>query len=242
MNSYTYSNDSLRRLPIFRRAGILSSMEVNRPQLQVSNPLRPFEKVAVKKLCPKCGSLFVTKKECEACGYQFWVDLLGEPFGARSFFVMRDDFTHQYRWVYRFAMTSWGKQHQALVKYRRTILKRFEILCGYFFDEFDKNKERRRLFIFEAQEIIHEYALIGGNLSDLWLIIEKGDHHPLFPQLAKKIEAQNQEPAAGIDLKNFLVEGRFLGTFTYSFLFKLGMGAAAIVLAAYLYMRAFLLS
>lgn len=210
------------------------------PQIKVSNPLRPFEKVVVKKTCPKCGSLFVTKKECEACGFQFWIDLLGEPFGVRSFFTLRDDFTHQFAWSYRFAAFQWGKNRDEIKKYRRTLNKRFEILCGYFFDSFDKDKERRRLFLFEAGELMQEYRLVGGQLSDLWLLMERGENHPLFPQLAERIYQLEESHKASFNLKQFLVENRFLGTFSYFFLMKLAFGCGAVVIAALFYMKAYL--
>ncbi len=218
-------------------------MEPSRAPLHVSNPLRPFEKVAVKKQCPKCGSLFVTKKECEACGFQFWVNLLGDPFGARSFFSLRDDFIHQYKWTYRMAFFTWAQYSKEIQKYKRMLIKRFEILCGYFFDEHDKDKERRRLFLFEANEIIGEYALVGGKLSDLWLILEKGEHHPLFQNLAQTIsQVQNEKSAHSIkESVELSLQKRFMGTFTYLFLLKLATGSVAVILAAYLYMKAFLL-
>lgn len=210
------------------------------PQIKISNPLRPFEKVAVKKVCPKCGSLFVTKKECESCGFQFWVDLLGEPFGVRSFFTIRDDFTHQYAWSYRFAAFKWGKDRDHIRKYRRALNKRFEILCGYFFDNFDADKERRRLFLFEASEIMNEYNLVGGQLSDLWLLMEKGENHPLFPQLAQRMHQLSEAPKESLNLKELLIHKRLMGTFSYFFLMKIAVGFGAVILAAFFYMKAYL--
>ena len=140
-------------MPIFSAAGMLSFMATEF-QKTTSSPLRPFERIQVKKSCPKCGSLFVTKKECESCGFQFWIDLLGEPFGERSFFNLRDEFHHTNTWYYRFAFLDSVKNSQVARRYKRSLYKRFEILCGYFFDEVDQNKERRKLFLFEANEIL----------------------------------------------------------------------------------------
>ena len=36
--------------------------------------------------CPKCSSIFVEDDYCEACGYRFNVDQLGQPFGQLSFY------------------------------------------------------------------------------------------------------------------------------------------------------------
>lgn len=202
-----------------------------------SNPLRPFERIQVKKTCPKCGSYFVTKKECESCGFQFWVDLLGDPFGERSFFNLREQFQHQYQWHYRFAFLKTVKESKVVKRYLRTLYKRFEILCGYFFDEFDKDKERRRLFLFEATEIMNEVSLWGGGLSQLWLMLEKGDHHPLFKKLASELQDIEGHSKSKINAKDLFLSGKLFGTFSYGFLFKVFTGFAAVTIAAFLFMK-----
>jgi hypothetical protein len=202
-----------------------------------SNPLRPFERVQVKKTCPKCGSYFVTKKECESCGFQFWIDLLGEPFGERSFFNLRDQFQHQYRWHYRFAFLSSVKTSKVAKRYKRSLYKRFEILCGYFFDEFDKDKERRKLFLFEATEIMNEVCLWGGSLSQLWLMLERGEHHPLFQVLSQELKGLDNQEKTKIDIKDLMVSEKFFGTFSYLFLFKISLGFSAVIGASYLFLK-----
>lgn len=202
-----------------------------------SNPLRPFERVQVKKTCPKCGSYFVTKKECESCGFQFWIDLLGEPFGERSFFNLRDQFQHQYSWHYRFAFLKSVKESQVAKRYKRSLYKRFEILCGYFFDEFDEDKERRKLFLFEANEIMNEVWLWGGSLSQLWLMLEQGEHHPLFQVLASELKQIDNQEKTKLNLKDIVVHEKFFGTFSYLFLLKVFTGFSAVIGASYLFLK-----
>lgn len=204
------------------------------------NPVRPFERLKVQRTCPKCGSYFITKKECESCGFQFWIDLLGEPFGEKSFFSLKDDFEHQYSWYYRFFFLNSVRNSKVVKRYKRSLLKRFEVLCGYFFDEFDQNKERRKLFLFEAKEIMNEIFLWGGSLSQLWLMLERGQYHPLFQGLAQELKQIESSRETKVKLKELVLNERLMGTFSYLFLGKLALAFSAIITASYLFLKVLL--
>ena len=218
-------------------ANVEKNIEKN---IKSTDPSRPFAKIKAKKQCPKCSSVFVTKKECESCGYQFWVDLLGSPFGARSFFNIRDEFQHRYTWLYRFSFLESVRKGSEVKKYHRSLIKRFEILCGYFFNEFDEDKERRKLFLFEAQEIMNEVNLWGGSLSQLWLMLEKGEKHPLFQNLSMNLKNLEQSRTSKVSLRDHFLGLKLYGTLTLPFITKIILGLSAVVMAAFLLMKVLL--
>ncbi|MCF8058742.1 MAG: hypothetical protein K9K67_05565 [Bacteriovoracaceae bacterium] len=215
-------------------------MAIIEKNIKSIDPSRPFAQVEPKKQCPRCASVFVTKKECESCGYQFWIDLLGEPFGARSFFNIRDVFQHQYKWLYRFSFLGSVRKSSHVSRYKRSLIKRLEILCGYFFDEFDEDKERRKLFLFEAREIMNEVFLWGGSLSQMWLMLEKGERHPLFQNLSSQLSELEQSRSLKVPIKEKIKAFRIYGTIPFVFITKLFIGISAIVLAAFLVMKVLL--
>lgn len=197
--------------------------------------LRRKEKV---KTCPKCRSVFVTESECEACGYQLKFDRLGEPFDHKSFFNTREEFQHRFKLQYLLGRTSFMKDNKELKRYLRTIKNRLVTLCDYFFESEDEDQERRKLFVFEAQEIIHELLLFGTQPSHLWLMLEKGEDHPFFQLLT--LELRNAPEADSYLLKDFFSRffseelKRFPSWKTFG---KLGLGAGFTIVAAWLVMK-----
>ena len=192
------------------------------------NALRPFEKIKITRVCPSCSSVFVTKKECESCGLQFWVDLLGEPFGERSFFVLKEDFELNCPFYLKWLPSGFFASHDTVKKYRRMLLKRFEVLLGYFFDEVEEDISRRKVFLFEADELVKEFLRVHGEASALWKMIERGEKHPLTQHLFRSLEFGG-DSLAGSGLSR-LYWRQFNQGLLKEFLFTV----AAVTVAAYL--------
>ena len=114
-----------------------------------------FTPITPKK-CRKCGSIYITDISCEACGFQFGFDPLGEPFSFRSFYYAYDDF---YGNCGTFKKLTWkikGKKYVPYIRYELTIKRRFNQLMHYFFKNVDKDKERRQKFSIEFFQLLSE--------------------------------------------------------------------------------------
>ena len=210
-------------------------MDLN--EIPISDYSAPLLGETKKKTCPKCSSVFVTEKECEACGYQLAFDALGEPFGERSFFNLKDELLHQYKFRYMAIRLNFLKKNPVIKKYERKCLKRLEVLCDYFFNQQDKDREKRRLFLFEAQEILKELVQLKIPKSYLWMILEKGEEHPFFETLSKELknDENEREEFWSLLLTNLPAPIRSFpswGTFL-----QLAVGAGSVVVAAYLVMK-----
>lgn len=165
----------------------------------IQNPFSLGERVTIKNQCPKCSSYFVENRVCEACGFRLDFDDLGEPFGEKSFFNLRDRFLHQFKGVAILMKVGLLSDHEEGQKFLRHILKRYNILCSYFFEKEDENLERRKLFLFESREIIATYLQLGGEVNKLWLKLEGNERSPIFEVLAMEIQTHDQKP----DFLNF---------------------------------------
>jgi len=149
--------------------------------LLINDPLRLGEKIQVKDVCPSCHSIYITKDHCEACGLQFGLDVIGEPFGAKSFFTLKDDFDLS---LNKLDHVQWNLAPDVFLKrsevkrYIRHMLKRFNDLSSYLFSLNlsqipERNDEPTRLFIFEAKEIMKEYQKFSPDLSSLYVLLKK---------------------------------------------------------------------
>ena len=137
-----------------------------RASLKVRHPLRPLDKIEVKGRCPRCGGVFVTERECESCSYQFWVDLLGEPFGERSFFEIESDYSASQSFLERLLPRERRFLKKKHKRYLAHLKRRLEVLTDYFSQKRDRASEKKRtLFLLEAQLLIKAYATEGGNMN-----------------------------------------------------------------------------
>jgi len=158
----------------------------------INDPARLGEKIPVKNVCPGCHSVYITKDHCEACGLQLGVDLIGEPFGTRSFFTLKDDFNLN---LSKLDHIQWSLAPKVFLgrvevkRYIRHILKRFNDLSSHLYSlqlaqasgsqsendlrNIEEKAERIGLFIFEAKEIMKEYTKFSNDLSAFFVLLKK---------------------------------------------------------------------
>lgn len=198
--------------------------------------------ISQAKSCPKCHSIFLSDDECEACGYQLKIDLLGEPFGYRSFFSLKEGYEFIHPWTFRFLLIGVLKENSAIKKYRGVMERRLTILVNYFILN-DDSDDKRRLFIFEAREIIQEYWHVHGKLSRLWRRLEPLESHPLFHILSNDLVEFEKRPHPTQEWKSFenwknaLYEARLWGLIPMTFALKLFLGMGAVLAASYLVLK-----
>ena len=149
--------------------------------LYIDDPLRLGEKIEVSGLCPDCHSIHVSKGQCESCGLQLWVDIVGQPFDERSFFTLKDDFESSLGKLDYLQWRFWPNAFHSkseVKRYMRFMVKRYSDLVTYLSSENiqeipQKSDDHIRLFIFEAKEIMKEYAKFTHDLSALFIPLKK---------------------------------------------------------------------
>lgn len=198
--------------------------------------------ISEAKACPKCHSVFISEKECEACGFQFHIDQLGEPFGHRSFFSLRDEYHFSSPWAFRFLAIGISTQSSVIQKYQGALERRLKVLMEYF-SLGDENEERRRLFLFEAKELIFEYWLTQGKLSRVWRSLELLEGKILYQPLSELLIELDKRVHPKDSLKDLrLVKTWFKGAslgglLPLTFLIKFLIGSTAVIGASYLALR-----
>jgi hypothetical protein len=149
----------------------------------VRHPFDPNKQIVVTEKCPNCHSLFISNDVCESCGYNFKVDLVGDPFGKRSFFEIQSQFQDSLSYFERKLSHPFFYRKEKIIRHKRHLKHRGEILLNYFFHIEENNRKKRKLHLFEAKELIKEYIIFGGDQEWLWKQISLGESHPFYPEL-----------------------------------------------------------
>lgn len=133
------------------------------------NAAKLNEYIQVKGECPKCKSYFLTEKECESCGFQLNFDVIGNDFGPRSFYFMKELFIENDSWLEDKLPRSFYNQQKKTVKFKRQILRRFRELLD--FTNFSTVNDS--YILLECRSIIREYISLGGKANDLSLYLDR---------------------------------------------------------------------
>jgi len=127
------------------------------------------------KRCPSCKSVFLTDNLCEACGRSLLYHPIGEPFGPKSFYGIKERYVEGQHAFYRFFPQFEDKTSKYANSYKRNLSKRFTDLLEAFHSDEELVKENRKLFYAESMEIIDE--LLRYNVSALMIqtVLEEND-------------------------------------------------------------------
>lgn len=130
------------------------------------------------EVCPKCESIFITSKECEACGYQFAIDRIGEPYGEKSFYALKDSFIHSLPSLVRAfpRLEYFFKDHKR--KYIFELKRRFQLLAEQFENDPRSNSE----FFIEVHDLVIE--LSEYEVPEEYFLDPKWGQIPLWFQMA----------------------------------------------------------
>lgn len=126
--------------------------------------------------CPKCQSIYIERDQCESCGYRFFVDLLGEPLGPKSFYYLQKDFNNLYRY---FGMElPYSLRHSSDCRsYLLRLNRRFAVLLDYLLSDSDAGTVRRKIYWVEMRDLTTELVRRGSRASELVKIVEEHSGH-----------------------------------------------------------------
>lgn len=205
---------------------------------KLSTPLLDGHDYKPVKSCPKCKSVFVTDSECEGCGFQLSYSPIGEAFGEKSFYSLKDDY-----WIQRSRfIKSWPKferkHSEDALKYKRDLLHRFDLLLNFLLGE---SNDDRGLYWIEFKDLSVE--LCEYSLSPTLLSQKLNDHsfHGYAPLIHEYFEGLKEEELAEPTLWESFTNYKVLGVLRIKFLILMGIALAAISTASILVYQYFLL-
>lgn len=127
------------------------------------------------KRCPSCHSVYLTDSLCEACGRSLLYHPVGEPFGPKSFYGIKERYLESQHPFYRFFPQFEDKNSKYANSYKRNLSKRFTDLLEAFNSDEQMVKENRKLFYAESMEIIDELLRYNVSPTLIQAVLEEND-------------------------------------------------------------------
>ena len=196
---------------------------------------RPFNPLEVQARCPKCHSVFIAENHCESCSYQLDFDLLGTPFDSKSFFSQVEIFNLKAPLLYRLSNSLLRRDHKIVRKHTRLMKKRFYDLGEYIFDRIDDDKERRRMFLFEMEQLIPYLINLGCHEEEVYAYLEGNSRHPLSQRLLKALSTSSGPMDKSF--LQYLFDFKIKGILKVGFLFQAILMGMAMSFAGYLFLK-----
>lgn len=166
----------------------------------VSRPVIPQSAYKPIKRCPNCQSVYLTDINCEACGRSLLYHPIGDPFGAKSLYGMKERYYAGFAPIIKLFPYFENKSGPQALAYRRQLLKRFDDLLGAFGNTGEILNENRRFFYVEILELTDELLRYGLDPIILQLKIEE-----LIPETGSLLSQKILEYLQMSRTENFLV-------------------------------------
>lgn len=157
------------------------------------------------KKCRNCGSVYITEKECEACGFQLQDPDLGSPVDERSFYSIREDFYNRQNFFEKKFM---GQRGQKFKEFRNRLLHRFNTLIKGMESPWS-DLDKWNYFHFELIELTKYLASFYANDIILDRILNSIRNHPFFHEIKLAVdsgrESRNNKMPMSKEKKTFLI-------------------------------------
>jgi hypothetical protein len=127
------------------------------------------------KRCQFCQSVYINGKFCESCGSFLEYHPIGEPFGAKSLYGIKERYIQSFNVINQFFPILENKKSLAAKSYVRNLEKRFSDLISAFNSEDLITPDQKKLFYVESVELIDELMRYGTSSSILEALLLEND-------------------------------------------------------------------
>lgn len=131
------------------------------------------------KKCTNCGSLFITERECEACGYQLKDPDLGIPVGEGSFYSLRDEFHSKQNFLEKIFFKQKGRKYK---DFRNKLLHRYNSLIKGMESPWG-DLDKWNYFHFELMDLTKYLASYPSNKIIMDRILNSIRNHPFYHEI-----------------------------------------------------------
>ena len=189
--------------------------EINTATLRI--PESAYQKV---KRCPYCQSVFINSKACEACGRSLLYHPIGDPFGPKSFFGMKERYIENQNAFLRFFPQFEDRKSPEVQSFIRNLSKRFADLISAFNSQDVIKKSERKLFYIESMEIIDEMLRYAVHPQIIQVLLEENDNSLIGQELLFYLEQAKVQISADLPWHKSFLQFRAGGMLRMEFLLK----------------------
>ncbi len=172
------------------------------------------------KRCQYCQSVFLNEKNCESCGRSLEYDLIGEPFGPKSFYGLKGRYLENQNKLQHIFPLFENKNSASARSYIRNLTKRFSDLITAFNAKDIVKPNQRKLFYVESIEIIDELLRYNFEPQLLESLLVENDNSLLGQELLLYLNQARLQIAAEPSWQNVILEYRILGVLRVNFILK----------------------
>jgi hypothetical protein len=187
------------------------------------------------KRCPYCQSVYLTDKLCEACGRSMQYHPIGEPFGPKSFYGLKERYIESQHVFYRFFPVFEDFNSQLANSYKRNLSKRFADLISAFNADEAIVKENRKLFYAESMEIIDELLRYNIPAVIIQTLLEENDNSLVGQELLLYLQNSNEQKMNSKRWQQEFLDYKVWGVLRLEFFMKVVLVTATIVFMAVKY-------
>lgn len=187
------------------------------------------------KRCPFCESVFIDDKFCESCGRSMQYHLIGEAFGPKSYYGIKERYIENMPSFTRLFSQFENKKSPNARSYVRKLSKRFADLVTAFNSPDLLMTEQRKLFYVESLELIDELLRYETDPHIIYSLLEQNDNSLIGQELIYYLQQSNQLVAADRPWKEDLSNYRLWGLIRSEFFVKALIVSATISVVAVKY-------
>lgn len=207
-------------------------------EIHNSTPLLDGHDYHPVKRCPKCFSVFITDDECEGCGYQLNYNPIGEAFGEKSFYSLKEAYWDERGRLVQLWPDLERKKSASAKKYVRDLSHRYDMLLEFLLGESD---EDRGFYWLEFQDLCRELLSYSVELDTLSRKLNDHSFHGYAPLIHEYLKEQEVEYLNDLTLWDRFLGFKIGGVLQIRFLLISSMVLAAISTASLLVYQYFFL-
>lgn len=145
------------------------------------------------KRCQYCQSVFLNEKLCESCGRSLQHHPIGEPFGGKSLYGIKERYIESLNPILHFFPFLENKKSPMAKSYVRKLEKRFSDLVSGFNSLDLMAINQRKLFYVESMELIDELLRYGFHPSLLQALLLENDSSLVGQELMFYLQGMSTE-------------------------------------------------
>lgn len=195
----------------------------------------PSSAYAPIKRCSYCQSVFINDKSCESCGRSMQYHLIGEPFGPKSFYGIKERYVLNLNLFHRFFPQFENKKSPAAKSYVRNLSKRFTDMITAFNTADLIAADERKYFYAESMELIDEMLRYETHPLMLQALLEENDSSLLGTELLYYLQNASQLIKAEASWQESFLTYRLWGFVRVEYFLKVIIITASVVTMAVKY-------
>lgn len=207
-------------------------------ETQRSTPLLGGHDYKPVKTCPKCASIFMTDSECEGCGYQLDYNPLGEAFGEKSFYSLKELYWNERSRLVQLWPDLERKKSLDAQKYLRDLHHRYELLLNFLLGE---SEEDRSFYWIEFKDTCFELVSYDVSVNELSGKLNDHSFHGYAPLIHDFLKELDVELINEDTIWDSLLNYKLGGVLRFRFLLISGIVLAALSTASLLVYQYFFL-